>query len=374
MTKQRMYNVVVVREDNGNFTQMNATPMNHHEACTFMSKLTKHPKRRNMLVEVAVKATQVPAQPVYTLELAVGEDVAHKEYRDYTLAKQAYDDAVSDELALTLTGVTRVELFSEAVGSMGKWVRGEPALANPVPPAGGEPVVYALSCYNDVGGYAPKMVPRGTLPQPETRDGYVLEDDHRAHVTRLQAEAERLKEVAHGFISEIETKDKALTSANADKAAYAQNAIDLRLQLDASQDEVKRLKETVQLKDRDHLEAQRVVTHVSKQRDALQSELAKADNSNKVLREQNDALGELIEKQNAELAWAQELLSIGKGYLRADGHATISTQIDYFLSNQSAPADKVCEHNRQVYNVREDRHTCIDCNAHGPFPAKGIQP
>jgi len=137
---------------------------------------------------------QVSAQPVYTLELAVGEDVAHKEYHDYTRAKQAYDDAVADELALTLTGVTRIELFSEAVGSMDKWVRGEPALASPaepVPPAGGEPVIYALSRYNDSGGFSPSMVPRETLPEPETREGYVAEADHRTHVTRLQAEVDK---------------------------------------------------------------------------------------------------------------------------------------------------------------------------------------
>ena len=67
--------------------------------------------------------------------------------------------------------------------------------ADPVPPAGGEPVIYALSRYNDSGGFSPSMVPRETLPEPETREGYVTEADHRSHVTRLQAEMERLAAV-----------------------------------------------------------------------------------------------------------------------------------------------------------------------------------
>lgn len=75
-----------------------------------------------------VGVQQVSAQSVYTLELAVGEEVAHKEYRDYTRAKQAYEDAVLDVLMFKRranAGVTRIELFSEAVGSMDKWERGQ---------------------------------------------------------------------------------------------------------------------------------------------------------------------------------------------------------------------------------------------------------
>lgn len=170
MSKQRMYNVVRVRDDNGNEVQMNATPMTHDEACTFLSKLTKYKWCRDMLVEVVGPAltdaatarrvqsalddgecpachgsfyvedvqckgcgytldepTQVPSQSVYTLELAVGDDVASKEYMDHTRAKQAYNDAVQNVTIpgdlYGCVGVTRIELFSEAVGSMDKWER-----------------------------------------------------------------------------------------------------------------------------------------------------------------------------------------------------------------------------------------------------------
>lgn len=54
---ERMYNVIAVIEcqkmmRHGEKFKMNATPMTHKQACTFMSKLTKHTWRRVMLEEV----------------------------------------------------------------------------------------------------------------------------------------------------------------------------------------------------------------------------------------------------------------------------------------------------------------------------------
>lgn len=48
---QRTYNVFWVRDDKGTSGQLNATPMTHHEAYTFKSKITTYPWRRLMLVE-----------------------------------------------------------------------------------------------------------------------------------------------------------------------------------------------------------------------------------------------------------------------------------------------------------------------------------
>jgi hypothetical protein len=229
---------------------------------------------------------QVPAQSVYTLELAVGEEVAHKEYMDYTRAKQAYDDAVADTLALTLVGVTRVELFSEAVGSLDKWVRDEPALAGPVPPAGGEPeVLLEVEYLGDGGGGWNEVTPEWfeKAKQSEYYRTRVIYSPE--HVTRLQAEVGRLDRESQNLSNQLGACDR--------------------------------------------------------ERRAFRDELTKA----------------------------RELLT---GSLRTgDGYDAL---IEEYLSNQSAPADKVCEHNRQVYNVMEDHHTCVDCNARGPFPAKGMKP
>lgn len=92
--------------------------------------------------------------------------------------------------------------------------------AAPQPPAlGGEPEVMAFLHSSD--GYMNERwadLRRDNTCNPRA---LVLQDHHGAYVARLQAE---------------------LISANADKAAYAQNAIDLRLQLDESRAEVERLK------------------------------------------------------------------------------------------------------------------------------------
>lgn len=58
----RLYNVVAVIECTkmmryGEKFKLNAEPMTHKEACTFLSKLTKYPWRRNMLEEVVVGST-----------------------------------------------------------------------------------------------------------------------------------------------------------------------------------------------------------------------------------------------------------------------------------------------------------------------------
>ncbi|QHJ82024.1 MAG: hypothetical protein [Bacteriophage sp.] len=98
----------------GNVTYSNMNP----EAQEYMRMAAKV---RAALAGVTT-VQQVPAQSVYTLELAVGTEVASKEYMDYTRAKAAYDLVVHD----TQHGwheVTRIELFSEAVGSMDKWER-----------------------------------------------------------------------------------------------------------------------------------------------------------------------------------------------------------------------------------------------------------
>lgn len=54
---ERLYNVVRLVEKQsmvgfGKQSQMNATPMAHKEACTFLSKLTKYEWCRDFLVEV----------------------------------------------------------------------------------------------------------------------------------------------------------------------------------------------------------------------------------------------------------------------------------------------------------------------------------
>lgn len=48
----RMYNVVVINIKTKARTQMNATPLNHDEACAMLSKLTKYPQRYEMLEEI----------------------------------------------------------------------------------------------------------------------------------------------------------------------------------------------------------------------------------------------------------------------------------------------------------------------------------
>jgi hypothetical protein len=115
------------------------------------------------------------------------------------------------------------------------------ALADPVPPAGGEVEVERY----DMSGWGDGMV--------EREDGaFVYFDDHRAHVTRLQAELSQKSEafeVAKGMLQErvkqCTALQSALTSANADKEAYAQNAIDLRNRVDALQDELTKARECI---------------------------------------------------------------------------------------------------------------------------------
>ena len=43
------FNVVVTVIRTGKIVKMNTTPMNHNEACTFLSKLAKYPWRQEML-------------------------------------------------------------------------------------------------------------------------------------------------------------------------------------------------------------------------------------------------------------------------------------------------------------------------------------
>lgn len=49
---ERMYNVIWVSDDKKTRGQLNASPMNHKDACTFKSKITDHPWRRILLEEV----------------------------------------------------------------------------------------------------------------------------------------------------------------------------------------------------------------------------------------------------------------------------------------------------------------------------------
>jgi hypothetical protein len=80
----------------------------------------------------AVAPTLVDANAtVYTLELELSNgETASKEYNDYRKAKAAYDLAVEQVQTDPRKGyVRRIELFSEAVGSMDKWVYEAPALA-----------------------------------------------------------------------------------------------------------------------------------------------------------------------------------------------------------------------------------------------------
>lgn len=48
----RLYNVIWVRDDKGTRGKLNSLPMTHHEACTYMSKITNHSWRRLILEEV----------------------------------------------------------------------------------------------------------------------------------------------------------------------------------------------------------------------------------------------------------------------------------------------------------------------------------
>ena len=55
---KRMFNVCCIVEDKkmqnyGSVLQLNATPMTHKEACTFISKLTRYKWRRDFLAEIA---------------------------------------------------------------------------------------------------------------------------------------------------------------------------------------------------------------------------------------------------------------------------------------------------------------------------------
>ena len=157
--------------------------------------------------------------------------------------------------------------------------------ADPVPPAGGEPVIYALSRYNDSGGFSPSMVQRETLPEPETHEGYVVEEDHRAHVTRLQAEVEQLT----GDLQEVARQHGLMLG----------EVIEERDTLKA---EVKLLKEGKVL-------VEIAASQVVKAKESLQSELTKA---RELLKD--------IRQCNANEVWP------------------VIEEIDTYLSNQSAPA------------------------------------
>lgn len=81
------------------------------------------------------------------------------------------------------------------------------------------------------------------------------------------------------------------------------------------------------------------------ERDALQSELTKASTFIKVLREQNEEFGQLIELQQSELTKARELLSqfhdVAYGGFMDDDHLLRTRRdLDAFLAHQSAPAAK----------------------------------
>lgn len=47
----RKYHVVCIRESTGHKVYMSATPMNHKEACTFLSKMVPHKLTRFQLEE-----------------------------------------------------------------------------------------------------------------------------------------------------------------------------------------------------------------------------------------------------------------------------------------------------------------------------------
>lgn len=49
---QRMYNVVVINERNGEKVRMNASPVTHSEGCAMLSKIAEHPWRRKQLGEI----------------------------------------------------------------------------------------------------------------------------------------------------------------------------------------------------------------------------------------------------------------------------------------------------------------------------------
>lgn len=54
MNIERLYHVVVIREDNSAKTYMTKTPVSHKEACAILNKLTKYKWRREQLEEVSV--------------------------------------------------------------------------------------------------------------------------------------------------------------------------------------------------------------------------------------------------------------------------------------------------------------------------------
>jgi hypothetical protein len=57
-----------------------------------------------------------------------------------------------------------------------------------------EPVkVYALSAYDDCGRFSPRMAELHTLPDPDSRTGYILAADHDRVVQELRADVEKWK-------------------------------------------------------------------------------------------------------------------------------------------------------------------------------------
>ncbi len=120
-------------------------------------------------------------------------------------------------------------------------------LADPVPPAGGEPEVLSYLYRHPSGEPWPRTYKDRQYGMTDWIETELVD---RAHVTRLQAEVERLKEVAIARKDELtklctERNDlqSELTSANADKAAYGKNAVDLRLRVDALQAELTKARE-----------------------------------------------------------------------------------------------------------------------------------
>ncbi len=53
MPTERLYHVVVIRNDNGEKVYMTSTPVTHAEGCTILSKMTRYPWRREQLEEAS---------------------------------------------------------------------------------------------------------------------------------------------------------------------------------------------------------------------------------------------------------------------------------------------------------------------------------
>lgn len=173
------------------------------------------------------------------------------------------------------------------------------ALADPVPPAGGEVEVFRLRIQTPCSPPEPNA--RG-LYRSDWIDAIKL-SDHRAHVTRLQAEVERLKE---------EWDLTALT-------------------VDTVQRKADQLQESLQLEQEATAKWQETAIAMGAQQQALQSELTKA----------------------------RELLNQAHPCTVNDD-PELSLEIGTFLSNQSAPAAKgeECVHDFRMFSGE-----CHKCGA-----------